>query len=173
MEIIGDFLKILLPAAAVMYGMFLTVRSFLNNDFEKKLIDIRLKNNDVILPIRLQAYERMALFLERISPHNLIIRVNDPAYNVAQLHQRMLMEIREEYNHNLSQQVYMTDQAWGLIKNSMEEVIAIINKSADSIPSDAKGIELAKMVFENLIQKNEEPVSKALKFLKIEIQQVF
>jgi hypothetical protein len=173
MEIIGDFIKILLPAAAVMYGMFLTVRSFLNKDFEKKLIDIRIKNNEIVLPIRLQAYERMALFLERISPHNLILRVNDPAYNVAQLHQRMLIEIREEYNHNLSQQVYMSDQAWGLIKNSMEEVIAIINKSSNNMPPDARGIELAKMVFENLVQRNEDPVNKALKFMKKEIQQVF
>ncbi|HSZ26338.1 MAG TPA: hypothetical protein VK766_11480, partial [Cytophagaceae bacterium] len=146
MEIIGDFLKILLPAAAVMYGMFLTVKSFLNKDLEKRLVDIRIKNNELVLPIRLQAYERMALFLERISPHNLILRVNDPAYNVIQLHQRMLMEIREEYNHNLSQQVYMSDQAWGLVKTSMEEVIAVINKSTINIPPDAKGIELAKMV---------------------------
>lgn len=173
MEILGDFLKISLPAAAVMYAMFLTVRSFLNKDFEKKLVEIRIKNNELILPIRLQAYERMALFLERISPHNLIMRVNDPAYNVAQLHQRLLIEIREEFNHNLSQQVYMSDQAWTIIKTSMEEVIAEINKSSTGIPPESKGIELAKMIFENLVQKNEDPVNKALKFIKTEIQQVF
>ncbi len=173
MEIIGDLVKILLPAAAVLYGMFLTMKSFLNKDFEKRLVDIRIKNNELVLPIRLQAYERMALFLERISPHNLIVRVNDPAYNVAQLHQRLLMEVREEYNHNLSQQVYMSDQAWGLVKNSMEEVIVIINKSSENIAPDAKGIELAKMIFENLVQNSEDPVSKALKFIKKEIQQVF
>ncbi len=173
MEVLGDFLKIVLPAGAVMYAMFLTIRSFLTKDFEKRMVDIRIKNNEIILPIRLQAYERMALLLERISPHNLIMRVNDPAYNVAQLHQRMLMEIREEYNHNLSQQVYMTEQAWGLIKNSVEEVIAIINKSSSGVPAEAKGIELAKMIFENLVQRNEDPVSKALKYIKAEIQQVF
>jgi len=173
MEIIGDLLKIVLPAAAVMYAMFLTVRTFLSKDFEKKLIDIRVKNNEIILPIRLQAYERMALFLERISPHNLIMRVNDPAYNVVQLHQRMLIEIREEYNHNLSQQIYMTDQSWIMVKNAMEDVISIINKASSYVPADAKGIELAKMIFETLVQRNEDPVYKALKHLKGEIQQVF
>ena len=172
-EIIGDLLKILLPAAAVMYAMYLTVRSFLNKDFEKKLIDIKVRNNEIVLPIRLQAYERMALFLERISPHNLILRVNDPAYNVAQLHQKMLMEIREEYNHNLSQQVYMSDQAWTMVKNAMDEVVAIINASSSSLPPELRGIELARAIFENLVQKNEDPVSKALKFIKKEIQQVF
>lgn len=173
MEIIGDLVKILLPAAAVLYGMFLTIKSFLNKDFEKRLVDIKIKNNELVLPIRLQAYERMALFLERISPHNLVVRVNEPVFNVAQLHQRLLMEVREEYNHNLSQQVYMSEQAWAHIKVAMDEVTVLINTSAENIPSEAKGIELAKMIFENLIQKSEDPVSKALKFIKLEIQQVF
>ncbi len=173
MEVLGDFLKIILPAAAVMYGMFLTVRSFLNKDFEKKLAELKMKNTEIVLPIRLQAYERMSLFLERMSPHNLIMRVNDPAYNVAQLQQRMLIEIREEYNHNLSQQVYMSEQAWGLIKSSMEETISIINRASVNLPPEAKGIELAKMIFEILLQKKEDPVNKAIKFVKKEIQQVF
>jgi hypothetical protein len=171
--IIADFVKILLPAAAVLYGMYLTVKSFLNKDFEKKLIDIKIKTNEQVLPLRLQAYERMCLFLERITPHNLVVRANDPAYTVGQFQQKLLSEIREEYNHNLSQQIYMSDQSWGLIKNSMEEIISVINKAAIEVPSDARGIELAKMIFENLVQKPDDPTSKALKFLKNEIRQVF
>lgn len=173
MEILGDLIKILLPSAAVMFAMFLTVKSFLTKDFDKKLVDIRIKNNEIILPIRLQAYERMSLFLERMSPHNLIVRVNDPSFNAAQLQQRMLMEIREEYNHNLSQQVYMGEQTWALIKVAMEEVISIINRASTTVPGDARGIELAKTIFEILVQKNEDPVNKALRFLKKEIQQIF
>lgn len=172
-SIIADLVKILLPAAAVLYGMYLTVKSFLNKDFEKRLVDIKIKTNDQVLPLRLQAYERMCLFLERITPHNLVVRLNDPAYNVVQFQQKLLSEIREEYNHNLSQQIYMSDQSWGMVKNSMEEIIAVINKSAIDVPSDARGIELAKMVFENLVQRNEDPTSKALKFLKNEIRQIF
>ena len=172
-EILGDLIKIFLPAAAVLYAMFLTVKAFLNKDFEKRLVDIKLKNTELILPLRMQAYERMCLFLERISPHNLILRVNEPAYNVAQFHQRLLSEVREEYNHNLSQQVYMSDQSWTIIKGAMEEVISIINKSSSGLAMDARGMELAKMIFENLLQKNEDPTSKALKYIKNEIRQVF
>ena len=173
MEIFGDLIKILLPAAAVLYGMFLTVKTFLNKDFEKRLVEIKIKNTEQVLPNRLQAYERMCLFLERISPHNLVIRLNDPLYNVIQFQQKLLFEIREEFNHNLSQQIYMSDQSWALIRNSMEEVISIINKSSIDLPQDGRSIELAKMIFENLIQRNEDPTLKALKFLKNEIRQVF
>jgi hypothetical protein len=83
------------------------------------------------------------------------------------------MEIREEYNHNLSQQLYMSDQSWTLIKNAMEEAIAVINKSAGSISAESRSVDLAKMIFENMLQKSEDPTSKALKFIKNEIRQIF
>jgi hypothetical protein len=179
-EIIGDLIKILLPAAAVMYAMFLVVRSFLNSHFammtreyEKKLVDLKVTTSEKVLPLRLQAYERMCLFLERISLHNLVLRLNNPAYTSMQFQQKLLMEIREEYNHNLSQQLYMSDQSWALIKNSMEEAIAVINKSAGSIPSESRSVDLAKMIFENMLQKSDDPSSKALKYIKNEIRQIF
>jgi hypothetical protein len=179
-EILGDLIKIVLPAAAVMYAMFLVVRSFLNShfemikkDYEKKLIDLKIMTAEKVLPLRLQAYERMCLFLERISLHNLVLRLNNPSFTSSQFQQKLLTDIREEFNHNLSQQLYMSDQSWGLVKNSMEEVIAIINKAAGSIPGESRSIDLAKMIFENMLQKNEDPTSKALKFVKNEIRQVF
>jgi hypothetical protein len=173
MQVLSDFVKILLPAGLVLYAMYLVVKSFLNKEFEKKLIDIKVKNTDIVLPVRLQAYERMCLFLERISPHNLLIRVNDPTYNVGQLHQILLREIREEYTHNMSQQVYMSDQAWALVKNAMDEVVNIVNSASQGLPREGRGIELAKLVFERLLQLPEDPSSKALKYLKNEIRQVF
>jgi hypothetical protein len=87
MDQILDLVKIILPAATVLYAMFLVMKTFLNKEYEKKLLDIKLENNKIVLPIRLQAYERICLFLERISMNNLIIRVNDPMYTVSQLQQ--------------------------------------------------------------------------------------
>ena len=173
MEIVVDLLKILMPAALVLYAMYLTIKSFLNKDFEKKVVDLKMKNTEIILPLRLQAYERMSLFLERISPHNLVIRVNEPGLEVAHFHQKLLVEIRNEYNHNLSQQVYMSDNTWNLVKKSMEDVVSIINTAALNVPGDAKSIELAKMIFEFLMQRNQDPIAPAMKFLKDEIRVVF
>lgn len=173
MEVFSDLVKILLPAAAVLFAMFLTVKAFLNKDFEKKLVEVKVKNIELTLPLRLQAYERMCLLLERISPHNLVVRVNEPGFNVMQFQQKLVNEIREEFNHNLSQQVYMSDQSWNNIKIAKEEVISIINKSSSVVPMEANSIELARMIFENLMQRNEDPTAKALKFLKNEIRQVF
>lgn len=173
MEILVDLLKIVLPASLVLYAMFLTIKSFLNKDFEKRVVELKMKNTEIILPLRLQAYERMSLFLERISLHNMVIRVNEPGLEVAHFHQKLLSEIRSEYNHNLSQQVYMSDNTWNLIKKAMEDVVSIVNTAALNVPSDAKSIELAKMIFEFLMQRNHDPIAPAMKYLKDEIRIVF
>lgn len=171
-QLLGDLLKIALPAGMILYAMYLVVKSFLTKDFERRLVEMKVKNTEIILPIRLQAYERMSLFLERISIAHLIVRVNDPSFNVVQFQQVLLSEIRNEFQHNLSQQVYMSDQTWVLIKKSMEDVVATINSAAGLLPPDARGIELAKKVFEIQGEK-EDPTAPALKFLKDEIRKVF
>ena len=91
LQFLGDLLKMVLPASIVLYAVYLTIKALVTKDFEKKLVELKLKNTELVLPIRLQAYERMCLFLERISPNTLIVRVNDPSYNVAQLHQLLLI----------------------------------------------------------------------------------
>jgi hypothetical protein len=173
MEILEDLIKILLPAAIVLYAMYLTVRAFLNKEFERKLVDLKTKNTDIVLPVRLQAYERMCLFLERISPNNLILRLNNSMLSANELHQLLLAEIREEYNHNLSQQVYMSDNAWNQIKTAMEEIITLINSAASNVASDGKSMDLAKAIFERMIQQELDPSGGALRFIKDEIRQVF
>lgn len=174
MEIIfAEFVKILLPAAIVLYAMYLTVQAFLNKELEKKLVDIKVRNTEVVLPVRLQAYERMCLFLERISPNNLILRLNNDMFSATELHQVILSEIREEYNHNVSQQVYMSDEAWNQVKSSMEEIISIINNAAGQVHTEGRSMDLAKAIFEIIIQQDLNPAGKALKFVKDEIRQSF
>lgn len=173
MEQVFDLLKILLPASLVLYAVFLIVKSFLNKEYEKKQLEIRAENIKIVLPIRLQAYERMCLFLERISLNNLIIRVNDPNFNSQQLQQRLLSEIRNEYNHNLSQQVYMSNEAWGMVKRAMEDIVSVINTSGEHVTPDSRGIELAKKIFENHLNKNFDAVNQALVYIKEEIRLSF
>lgn len=171
--IILDFIKILLPSSLLLYGVFLIVKSFLNKEFETKLVEIKIKNTEIILPIRLQAYERVCLLLERISPNNLLVRLNNPTLTNGQLQQILILNIREEYNHNLSQQVYMSENSWNLVKVTVEELISTVNAAAETVSADGRSIELAKAIFEKLIQKQEDPCNKALKYVKAEIQQVF
>jgi hypothetical protein len=170
MELVTDLVKIILPAGLVLWSMYLTVSSFIKKDVVEKELAIKAETTKTMLPIRLQAYERMALFLERISPNNLLIRLNGRAGIVVEFQQLMLAEIREEYSHNLSQQVYMSDQAWAMVKNAMNETVALINWSARDLAPNSPALELSKRIFEVIIEKNVNPSDEALRVIKQEIR---
>jgi hypothetical protein len=173
MELVADLVKVILPAGLVLWAMYLTVSSFIKKDLVQKELEIKAETTKTLLPIRLQAYERMALFLERISPNNLLIRLNGQTPNVLSFQQLMLSEIREEFSHNLSQQVYMSDEAWTTVKNAMNETVALINLSAKDLSPDAPAIELSKRVFEIMMSKEVNPSDEALIFVKQEMRESF
>jgi hypothetical protein len=173
MELVADLIKVILPAGLVLWAMYLTVSSFIKKDLVQKELEIKAETTKTLLPIRLQAYERMALFLERISPNNLLIRLNGQTPNVLSFQQLMLSEIREEFSHNLSQQVYMSDEAWTTVKNAMNETVALINLSAKDLSPDAPAIELSKRIFEIMMGKEVNPSDEALKVVKQEMRDSF
>ena len=173
MEVIIDFGKILLPAALVLYAMYLTMKSVLAKEVISANMDYKLENSKATLPNRLQAFERMCLFLERLSPGNLVLRLNSSNMTAKELQHLMIAEIREEFNHNLSQQIYMSDNSWDLIKNTVEDVIALINTNAEKLNSDAKSVELARLIFVEIEKRDVDPVAVTLSEVKTEIREIF
>lgn len=172
MDAIIEFGKLLIPAAIVLYAMYLVVKSFLDKELQKKHLEVRGKSIETVLPNRLHAYERVCLFLERISPNNLIVRLNNGKYTAGEFQQILLNEIREEYNHNVSQQVYMSDEVWEKVKSAKEDLIVMINESTANLPAEATNIELARKLFERAIEK-EDLIQVALLAVKNEIRQTF
>lgn len=168
-----DLGKILIPAAVVLYAAYLMVRSFIMKEIELKKLEVRSRSIETILPARLQAYERITLLLERIAPQNLLMRLSDATYPARDFQKLLLDEIRNEYNHNVSQQVYMSEEVWNLIKNAKEDLILMINEAASHMPADAKSLDLSRKIFEIALDKKVDPLGHALSEVKKEIQQTF
>lgn len=173
MDILTEFVKILLPAGIVLYAMFLTVRGMLDKEIERKKVDLKYKLQETVVPLRLQAYERLALLLERISPKNIILRMNNPAYTAPEFHMVLIHEIREEFNHNLSQQIYISDELWGLIKKAVEDTISTINQATSELQPEAKSVDLTKMIFEKTLGASANSITHALVQLKKEVAQFY
>ena len=173
MDALIEFGKILIPASVVLYAAFLLVRSFIQKEIDLKRLEVRGRSMETILPNRLHAYERMTLFLERMSPQNLLVRLNTGTMPAREFHQLLLAEVRNEYNHNVSQQVYISEDVWELIKGAKEDLIVTINDSAAEMPPEATSLDLAKKVFEKTILKTIDPLAHALSELKREIQRTF
>jgi hypothetical protein len=171
--ILLEILRITIPTLIIAITLYFLVKQFMDREYKRRLLDLRLKNTETILPVRLQAYERVCLFLERITPSNLLIRVSPAGFNASEYLSVLTSEIRSEYSHNLSQQVYMTEQAWDMVKDAKEAVVTQLNQIYQQLPENSKGTDLARRVLEYMIQQETDPTAPALTFLKREIAQAF
>ncbi len=173
MEIVVEFGKLLIPASVVLYLSYLLVRAFIQKEIDLKKLEVRSRAIETVLPNRLHAYERMTLFLERMAPQNLLVRLNTTTMPAREFHQMLLAEVRNEYNHNVSQQVYVGEDVWELIKNAKEDLIVTINESASELGEGATSLDLAKKIVEKNMSKPVDPLAHALVELKREIQRIF
>jgi hypothetical protein len=149
------------------------VRSFIQKDIDLKRLEIRGRSIETVLPNRLHAYERMTLFLERMSPQSLLVRLNTGSIPAKDFQQLLLAEVRNEYNHNVSQQVYISEEVWDLIKNAKEDLIVTINDSAGDMGEGSSSLDLSRKIFEKTINKTVDPLGHALSELKREVQRIF
>lgn len=170
-----DLLKIILPALIVAGAIYFLFKEFLEKEQQRRLIELRLESSKTTLPLRLQAYERIVLFLERISPNNILVRLNSAGISAPEFHRQLQQEIRAEYEHNLSQQLYLSADAWTMVREAKENVLTMVNRAFHGIqnPAQARGTELAKRILEGLMMDGAEPTAQALAVVKNEAAGLF
>jgi hypothetical protein len=172
-----EILKYILPSLVVFATAYYLIKQFLENNSRNRLLDMRMKNQadnqQYVTPLRLQAYERIILFMERISPNSLVLRVGEPNMTVLELQTAMIMSIRQEYEHNLSQQLYISSKSWQMVKETKEDMINVISNVAAKMDKSADSSELAKAVFELTASVDKLPVDIAIEILKNEVQEQF
>ena len=142
MNTVAIILVSVLPSLIVAVSAFFIVKYFIENDQKKRVLELKFQSKNITTPVRLQAYERMALFLERIEPNQLLFRVNNPELTAAQMQAVLLSTIRSEYEHNMSQQIYISPEVWESIKRAKENVVNAINIAAGKLPPEAMAIDL-------------------------------
>lgn len=101
-------------------------------------------------PLQLQAYERLVMLAERISLPNLVSRVNQaqPGFSAKEMQLFLLENIKQEYEYNASQQIYVSPLAWEAIRNLKDQNMLVINQVASTLPNGATGLELNRRLLE-------------------------
>ena len=173
MEIILEILKYTIPAVVIFVGMYFILNSFLDSEERKRSLRYRTDNQKTITPVKLQAFERFILFLERINLSNLVMRTYTNGMSAKALQAKMHATIRQEFEHNIAQQLYISTTVWKMVKSSKEETIKVINNCADQLNDDASGLELSQFVLELVGQVETTPTEIAIEALKKELGQVF
>ena len=172
MELTADILKMAIPALIVFFTAWVILNKMIKNDQDKRRQEIILQNSRTVTPIKLQAYERIVLFLERISLESLLVRVSTSDMKATQLHTALLSTIRNEFEHNLSQQIYMSPQAWEVVRNARSNMIKIINSEVEKLPADSSGMALSKRLLERIMELEKEPTRVAIDYIKNEIARI-
>lgn len=165
-----EFLKYTVPAFIVFLTAYLSIRQLIKNSEQIRKTEIILGNQKIITPIKLQAYERLIILLERLSTDSLIMRIAKPEMTSKQLHTALLNAIRTEFEHNLSQQVYISSKAWAIIKGAKENLIKFINVASEKTEAHKQGILLSKELIDQLMNIEKPPTQIAIDYLKEEIQ---
>ena len=175
MQILIIVVAMLATLAIAGWLFYLLVRRYFDNQQKGQLlqmkIDERRETLKVVTPIRLQAYERMALFLERISPESLVMRCYQPGMDLKLLQGVMTKNIRDEWEHNLSQQVYLSADLWTRIREAKDEMVNLVNSAAVSLADTTDPTRLAASIFASAADRS--PVDGALEAMHRELHELF
>ncbi|MBI9042578.1 hypothetical protein [Lutibacter sp.] len=163
-----ELLSFTLPAivtGAVAYYFFLTHTK--SEEVKMKLSMVKA-NRKQALPVRLQAYERMTLFLERMNPSNLLLRITSINDDKKAYATSLINTIEQEFEHNISQQIYISEKCWSVIVASKNATVHIIKKSSDN-----ETIRTAQQLREEILKmvlNSSSPSTAALSFIKEEVR---
>lgn len=162
---------VIIVACLALVAIVFVSKLFTERTLKMQALDNGKAAKSIVLPLRLQAYERMALYLERIEPNQLVMRIHAPGLTVAQEQNLLLTAIRSEFEHNLSQQIYISNEVWRKICDAKDDIIEIINTVAAKMEDDSDNQQFAEAL---LIAAAQKPVvDQALMFLKTDVQKLF
>lgn len=167
-------LAIILTIVVLILGFWFIQYTSFRNEEKKRQWELKRESQKAVSPIRLRAYERLALLLERTKPEHMLmeLRKNEPdaltIWTVGQVQQYLLQTIRAEYDHNQSQQVYVSDEVWDMIINARDQMAAFVISIAGQIPPDANAQTYATTLLTAYASNGLTPTDKALEYLKNE-----
>jgi hypothetical protein len=168
-----DILKYTLAGTGVVWIAFYLIKPYLDRDERIQLLEFKKTITNQTLPLRLQAYERLVLFIERVNPANMLVRLNATAFGAHELYSLILEEVRAEYQHNVTQQIYVSSRAWGVVKHVREDTLNIINNAVKSLPETATGLDLSKTILGYLSQLEDNPYDIGANMLRKDLEELF
>ena len=167
-------LSILLTIVVLIFGFWFIQFSQFRNEEKKRQFELKRESQKAISPIRLRAYERLALLLERTTPEHMLmeLRQKEPevlnTWTIGQLQQYLLQTIRLEFDHNQSQQIYVSEEVWNYILSARDQTASFVVTMAGKMPKGATTIDYAKTLLTAYAENGDTPTDRALEELKAE-----
>jgi uncharacterized protein YeeX (DUF496 family) len=169
-----DLLAYSVPAIVVFFTAFYLIKTMLKAQLQAQELKIKANAKSISIPIRLQAYERLTLLMERIDLFSLVQKFRTPNMTVSELQLLMTNQIRQEFEHNLSQQVYVSHDLWVQIRGTKEQMIMTVNRIGASMPPNISAKEFTRALMEYLNEMDGTlPTHNTLEKIKSEAALLF
>jgi hypothetical protein len=168
-----DILKYTVSGLGVVWIAFYLIKPYLDKSERIQLLEFKKSIANHTLPLRLQAYERIILFIERINPENLLIRLNATGYSAAELQSIIITEVRNEYQHNITQQIYVTSRAWGVARRVKDDTLNLVTGAIKTLPETASALDLSRTILITLSQLENNPYEIGAELIRKDLEDLF
>lgn len=168
-----EIFKYIIPAFIVMMTAYLLLDRMFSNEEKKRRYELAKKNQVTVTPIRLRAYERLMLLLERTNPSAMILNIIKPGMTCIEFQTGLLKYIRQEFEHNYSQQVYVSDELWDAINSTRENLFKLVNTTSSLFKPEDSASKMAEVIIRMYSEPEQNPTEKATDLLKEEIRSQF
>lgn len=173
MNVFLEILKLTIPGLIVFATAYFILKQYLNNQITLKQIELKRDQQGTTTPLRLQAYERLSLFCERVNLPSLMLRVRQDGMSAGQFKALLLLNIQQEYEYNITQQVYVSDQLWEIVKIARDDSVNTISLASEMVNNQAENQELAQAIISILEKRGVTSIDLALQAIKREASILF
>lgn len=173
-EIILDIIKFSLPALIVFVTVYVMLTKQAQKEEKLKLYELKSKHSKEALPLRLQAFERITLLMHRLAPENLIPRVQSPSYTAKSFSFALLKTIKTEFEHNITQQIYISTPTWNRMHKYRADLEALIRERASEINPEDSSLKLSEAILTTIIENPEIlDYQDVMRSIKKEVRELF
>jgi len=168
LAVILEIVKITVPALIVFFTVYYLIKTYLEKEYQVKALEYKQEQIRTTVPLRLQAYERLSLFCERITIPSLVLRVRNSGMTALDLRLAMMVAIQQEFEHNITQQVYVSNQLWQIIQIARDDTVNVMNVVYQQVDAKADAQEYIQHLFKHWETREGQPLQKALQAIKKE-----
>lgn len=168
-----EILKYILPSLVVLLTACVVMMGQMRGETARQMAALKREQAKSITPVRLRGYERLALLLDRTVPETMLLNMNLPEMNCLQLQTALLTQIRQEYDHNAAQQIYVSNELWNLIRASKESLLHLVNTCAKNFKQEDSAFKFAETLIKTYNYTPDTPTELAMKRLKQEVRELF
>lgn len=168
LEIILEIVKLTVPALVVFFTVRMVIMEYLNRQLDLKSMELQGERRQQVIPMKMQAYERLSLLCERINLPSLLVRVRQDGMSARELHFAMLTTIQQEYEHNITQQVYVSPKLWEIIGLARDNAVQMLSLTIEATGPDASGREFGNQLLAFIQKRGTLALDTALLAIKRE-----